>query len=95
LSTKKAALDRFMKAYRETVDLMYSDDKAVKVYADWLGISIEKAKRTRDEFFPKVSIDPDKVVGLETIIQDAVTMKYTAAPLSKEQLAELIQIPPR
>jgi hypothetical protein len=24
-----------------------------------------------------------------------VTLKYTAAPLTKEQLAELIQIPPR
>jgi NitT/TauT family transport system substrate-binding protein len=29
------------------------------------------------------------------IIPEAVTLKYTAAPLTKEQLAELIQIPPR
>jgi NitT/TauT family transport system substrate-binding protein len=95
LGSRKPALDRFMKAYRETVDLMYADDKAVKIYADWLGISFEKAKRTRDDFFPKSSIDPDKVIGLDAIIQDAVAMKYTAAPLTKEQLAELIQIPPR
>jgi NitT/TauT family transport system substrate-binding protein len=95
LAGRKPALDRFMKAYRETVDLMYADDKALKIYADWLGISIEKAKRTRDDFFPKESINPDKVVGLDTIVQDAVAMKYTAAPLTKEQLADLIQIPPR
>jgi NitT/TauT family transport system substrate-binding protein len=28
-------------------------------------------------------------------VQDAVALKYTAAPLTKDQLAELIQIPPR
>ena len=53
------------------------------------------AKRTRDEFFPKSSVDPDKIVGLDVIVKDAVDLKYTAAPLSREQLAELIQIPPR
>jgi NitT/TauT family transport system substrate-binding protein len=53
------------------------------------------AKRTRDDFFPKSSVDPDKVIGLDTIVPDAVTLKFTAAPLTKEQLTELIQIPPR
>jgi hypothetical protein len=85
-----------MKAYRETVDWMYSNDPAaLKTYADFVGISLEMAKRTRDEFFPKASVDPDKVIGLDTIVQDAVALKFTAAPLTKEQLAELIQIPPR
>ena len=95
LQSKKDALVRYMKAYRETVDAMYADDAALKIYADWLGIPIEKAKRTRDGFFPKASIDPDRIVGLETIINDAVELKYTATPMTKEQLAELIQIPPR
>ena len=42
-----------MKAYRETIDYMYADPAALKVYADFVGISEEKAKRTRDGFFPK------------------------------------------
>jgi NitT/TauT family transport system substrate-binding protein len=29
------------------------------------------------------------------IVPDAVTLKFTAAPVTREQLAELIQIPPR
>ena len=95
LQSKKAVVDRFMKAYRETVDAMYADPNALKLYADFVGITEAKAKRTRDDFFPKASIDPDKVVGLDSIVQDAVTFKFTAAPLSKEQLAELMQIPPR
>lgn len=95
MQAKKPVLERFMKAYRETVDAMYSDPAALKHYADFVGIPEAIAKRTRDEFFPKTAIDPDKIVGLETIVPDAVTLKYTAQPLTKEQLSELIQIPPR
>ena len=95
LETKKPLFERFMKAYRETIDYMYADPAALKVYADFVGISEAKAKRTRDDFFPKAALDPDRIVGLDSIVQDAVALKFTAAPLSKEQLAELVQIPPR
>ncbi|CAN7569600.1 ABC transporter substrate-binding protein [Bosea sp. LjRoot9] len=95
LQNKKPLIERFMQAYRETVDAMYSSDEAIKAYASFVGISERIARRTRDDFFPKAALDPDKVVGLETIVPDAVTLKYTAQPLTKEQLAELIQIPPR
>ena len=96
LQTRKPAIDRFMKAYRETIDWLYSDDPAaLKTYADFVGIPVAVAKRTRDGFFPKASVDPDRIVGLDTIVQDAVALKFTSAPLTKEQLAELIQIPPR
>jgi NitT/TauT family transport system substrate-binding protein len=95
LQSRKAVLDRYMKAYRETVDFMYRDPAALKIYAEFLGISDEKAKRSRDDFFPPESINPDKVVGLDTILKDAVALKYTPQELTKEQLAELIQIPPR
>jgi NitT/TauT family transport system substrate-binding protein len=95
LQSKKAVLDRYMKAYRETVDFMYRDPAALKIYAEFLGISEEKAKRSRDDFFPPESIDPDKVVGLDTILKDAVALKYTPQELTKEHLAELTQIPAR
>jgi NitT/TauT family transport system substrate-binding protein len=95
LQTRKAVLERYMKAYRETVDFMYKDPAALKIYAEFIGISDEKAKRSRDDFFPPESINPDRVVGLDTILKDAVALKYTPTELTKEQLAELIQIPPR
>jgi NitT/TauT family transport system substrate-binding protein len=96
LTTRKAVLERYMKAYRETVDWMYSDDpKALATYAEFVGIPIETAKRVRDQFFPKSAVDPDRIVGLDTIVPDAVALKFTATQLTKEQLAELIQIVPR
>jgi len=96
LQNRKDAIDRFMKAYRETIDWLYSSDaEPLRIYAEFVGISVDTAKRVRNDFFPKASVDPDKIIGLDVIVQDAVALKYTAAPLTREQLAELIQIPPR
>jgi len=95
LQTRKSAVERFMKGVRETIDWSYTDPAALKIYADWLGISLEKAKRSRDGFFPKAGLDPDRIVGLDVIVKDAVDFKYTVASLNKQQLGELIQIPPR
>ena len=95
LAARKAVIDRYMKAYRETIDWMYGNPEALKVYSQWLNISEAKAKRTRDDFFPKPAINPDKVIGLDTIVKDAVDLKFTATQLTKDQLAELIKIPPR
>ena len=94
LRAHKEIVERYMKAYRETVEYMYADSAALKLYADWLNISVEKAKRTRDGFFPKASVVPDTVVGLGTIVKDAVALKFTAAELTEQQLSELIRIPP-
>ena len=94
LQGKKDAIDRYMKAYRETIDLMYSD-AGLKIYADWLGIPEAKARRTRDDFFPKEAVNPDRITGLDEIVKDAVLLKFTATELTKDQLRELIQIPPR
>jgi NitT/TauT family transport system substrate-binding protein len=94
LKAHKDVVVRYMKAYRETIDYMYQDPAGLKAYADWLNISEEKAKRTRDDFFPGNAINPDRITGLNTIVKDAVELKFTATELSKDQLAELIQIPP-
>ena len=66
-----------------------------KHYSDFIGVTEATGRRGRDGFYPKAALDPDAIVGVDAINADAVAFKYMAAPLSKEQLAELIQIPPR
>jgi NitT/TauT family transport system substrate-binding protein len=95
LKAHEDIVNRYMKAYRETVDFMYKNPEGLKIYSEWLKISEAKAKRTRDGFFPPPAIEPDKIVGLDTIVKDAVVLKFTAKELTKEQLADLIKIPPR
>ena len=36
---------------------------------------------------------PDKISGLDALMQDGVKFKYLAAPLTAAQLGEAIQIP--
>ncbi|HEY6832259.1 MAG TPA: ABC transporter substrate-binding protein [Pseudolabrys sp.] len=95
LKAHKDVVARYMKAYRETVNYMYTDTNALKLYSDWLKISEAKAKRTRDDFFPQAAVEPDKITGLDTIVKDAVALKFTSTELTKAQLDDLIQIPPR
>jgi len=93
LDTRADALRRFVQGYRETIDWMYSSDDALKAYAAFAKISFELAKRVRDEFFPKSLVWPDKVSGLDTLMQDGVTFKYLREPLSAAQVSEMVRIP--
>ena len=95
LAAHKDVVARYMQAYRETINYLYTDPSALKVYADWIKIPEAKAKRTRDDFFPRPAIEPDRITGLDTIVKDAAALKFTATELTKAQLDDLIQIPPR
>ena len=93
LAKKKDAIRRFMQAYRETIDYMYSSNpQVIKDYAEFVGTSEAVAKRVRDEFFPKSLIWPDEIKGLDSLMAEAVTLKFVPEPLGKDKLAELIQI---
>jgi NitT/TauT family transport system substrate-binding protein len=96
LKSRKAVIERFMQAYRESIDYMYSSNPQVLAdYSEFARIAPAMAKRVRDDFFPKSLIDPDAIHGLETLLPEAVNLKFIPAPLTKEQIAELIQISPR
>lgn len=96
LVKRKEVIDRFMKAYRESIDYLYSSNPQVMTdYAEFARVSEPLAKRVRDEFFPKSLVNPDQIHGLDTLIPEAVNLKFIPAPLTKEQIAELIQISPR
>ena len=67
--------------------------QVIKDYAEFVGVPEPLARRVRDEFFPKSLVWPDKVNGLDSLMEEAVALKFVVAPLSKEQTAELISIP--
>ena len=92
---RRAALDRFMAAYRETVEWMYAGDDALRTYATFVGQPVETARRVRDEFFPKSIIEPDAMKGFDLLMADAVKFKVITAPLTDAQLKAMIRIPPR
>lgn len=95
LKNRKDAITRFMQAYRESVDWMYSDPNAIEMYAKKIKSSEDLIKESIKQFHPKEALQTDKMADLDGALRDAVKLKFLDHPLSKEQLAELLQIPPR
>ncbi len=90
LNGRKDALKRFTQAYKETVDWMYSDPNALKIYADFAKVPESAVGKVR-ELIPKDSVATDKVVGVDQIMAEAIQNKFLSGPLTKEQLADLIR----
>lgn len=83
---------RYMQAYREVLDWMYSDPQSLKDYAAWARVSESIARKVRDDFVPKDNALPDNIVGLDLATKDALAFKFIAKPLTAEQTKEMIQL---
>src|SRR5471030_1646331 len=89
LEKRKDVVERFMKAYRESIDYMYSDNpQVIKDYAAFVNVPEPMAKRVRDEFFPKSLVDPGTIHGLDGLIPEAVTLKFISESLTNERSEE-------
>src|SRR6516162_7511920 len=93
LAAKKDVIARYMKAYNETVDWMYSSPEAVPRYLAFSGLSEPAVRLMLREFIPKESLQTEKIMGLGESMKDAVQFKFLSTPLSDVQLKELIQVP--
>jgi NitT/TauT family transport system substrate-binding protein len=95
LEARRDVFRRFMQAYRDSLDYMYGDSPQVIIdYAAFVGVPDQMARRVRDDFFPKSLLEPDEIKGIDSLMKDAVDLKFIAEPLTKEQLAQLIQLQP-
>src|SRR5215813_8303294 len=95
LKNRKDAIVRFMQAYRETVDWMYSSPDAVRMYAEKTKLPQDLIRESTAKYHTKDAMQTDAMKDIDGIMRDAVTLKFLDKPLTKEQLADLIQIPPR
>jgi NitT/TauT family transport system substrate-binding protein len=91
LERRRDALKRFMLAYRETLDWLYSDPEAIKAYAAWSGLPEAIAKQA-PVFMTRRNMEPTRISGLDGIMADAVKFKYISAPLTQAQLMEIFQV---
>lgn len=92
LEKRRDVLTRYVQAYREAVEWMYSDPAALQRYAELADMSEGEAQQLRDEFFPKDTLLPGKIVGLNMIVKDAVVLGYLRKMLSRRDLRNLVQI---
>jgi NitT/TauT family transport system substrate-binding protein len=95
LKDRKDAIARFMQGYREAVDWMYSNPEAVAMFSKKTGVPEDLVRQSMQDFQPKETLQTDKMADLDGAIRDAVKLKFLDAPLTKEQIEDFIQIPPR
>lgn len=92
LTSKREALQRYMDGRAKAIDLMYSDNpQPIQIFAANNKISDEMARRVR-EFYPKEMLLPDEIQGLDLLLREAVDLKFLTQPLTKEQIAEVVQL---
>lgn len=94
LKERNDVMARFMRAYRESLDWMYSNPLAMKYYAEAIKQPESLVVMQRDQYNPKEALSPDRLSDIEQVMTDAIEMKFLDAPLTKEQLAEFFKIPP-
>ena len=95
LETRKPVFIRYLAAYREVVDWMYSDPAALKAFAEWAHVAERLAGQIPGDFYPKKNVLPDRIEGIDFAMADAVSFKYIPAPLTQEQLGKLVLVPLR
>ena len=94
LKEKHDAIMRFVQGYRETVDWMYADPKALQMYSEKVKQPVDILAESLKEFQPKPALQTEQMADLDGIVKDAVSLKFLDAPMTKEQLVEFLQIPP-
>jgi len=92
--TKHDAILRFMDGYREAVDWMYADPKALEMYSQKVHQPIPLLKQSMEQFQPKEALQSTEFKDLQGAINDAVKLKFLDKPLTPEQIKEMIVTPP-
>lgn len=94
LEENPEVVERFMRAYTRALDWMYdSRDEAVQFFADFNEIDVETAREALD-FYPREALAPAPIEGIETSVEQAMAYDRLEAPLSEEQVDELVQLRP-
>ena len=92
--TKHDAILRFMDGYREAVDWMYADPKALEMYSQKVHQPVPLLKQSMELFQPKEALQSTEFKDLQGAINDAVKLKFLDKPLTPEQIKEMIVTPP-
>jgi NitT/TauT family transport system substrate-binding protein len=66
----------------------------LQMYSEKVKQPVDILAESLKEFHPKEALQTAQMADLDGIVKDAVSLKFLDAPMTKEQLAEFLQIPP-
>ena len=85
-------VERFLEAYQETLDWAYSSDEALQMWADMNSLTLEQARAARDRGYPREALQLYPIQGMDKNIQEAIDNQRLDAPLTEEQVAEMMAV---
>ncbi|MDB5571947.1 MAG: aliphatic sulfonates transporter [Hyphomicrobiales bacterium] len=92
LAKKRDALVKFQQVYIKTLDWAYQDPKAIDYFAEIAGVSVDVAKQTRDQFYPKASLQPYEVKDMQQTLDQALAFKFIPKAMKPEEIKGLVEI---
>jgi NitT/TauT family transport system substrate-binding protein len=88
LKQKRDAFVRYIRALSRAIDWAYAGDAAIDAYAELAKVPRALAQRTRDEFYPKESLQLSEVKGLDLTLKQALENKYITSPLTVAEVQQ-------
>ncbi len=99
LKQRRGAFERYIRALSRAIDWAYSGDAALDAYAELAKVPRALAQRTRDEFYPRESLQLAEVKGLDLTLKQALEYKYITSPLAaadvQKGLIDILYTPQR
>ena len=92
LAEKRDPFVRFIQALSRSIDWAYSDPRAIDNYAEIAKVPRALAQQTRDEFFPKQSLQLGEVKGLDVTLKQALEFKYITSPMTVADAQGMLDI---
>jgi NitT/TauT family transport system substrate-binding protein len=92
LKRKRDASARFVGVLARSIDWAYSDDRSIDIYAEMAKVPRALAQRTRDEFYPKASLQLAEVKGLDLTLKQALEFKYITTPMTVQDAQGMLDL---
>jgi NitT/TauT family transport system substrate-binding protein len=92
LKQKRGAFVNYVKALGRAVEWAYSSPDALSNYAAIAKVPVDRAKMTRDDFYPSQALQLAEIKGIEVTLQQALDFKYITKPMTKEDVAPLFDM---
>ncbi|MES2534232.1 MAG: ABC transporter substrate-binding protein [Pseudomonadota bacterium] len=91
LKNKPELVKKFLRAHAKALEWAYSDPMALEMYAKANNVSLDIAKKVRDESYPRSATAMRPVSGFETSMRQAIDNKRLDKPFTPAQVKDILR----